>query len=234
MPVVPNAPGVPALTSYGLDDIPLLITDALEAISSLLAPSWGIFIEGQPVITPASIVTQSLGSTLGAISQIASLIGLPNVVPVTASMVSFEFAGDTPVSNYQQERGAFQSYDKVQLPFDVRVRLACSGSIAERQAFFSTIEALKNSTALVDVVTPEAIYQSCNCKHVDYQRRHDRGVTLIVADLAFEEIREVSATSFSNTQQPSDAAPQSIGNVQTQAVPDSVQQQFNGVGSVPY
>lgn len=233
MPVVPNVPGVPALTSYAPNSLSLLVTDALSAIAGLLAPSWGIFVEGQPVITPASIIGQQIETTLGAISQVAALIGLPNVVPVSASMVSFEYAGDTPISNYPQERGAFQSYDKVQLPFDVRVKLACSGTASSRQAFFSTLEAIKNSTVLVDVVTPEAIYAGVNCKHVDYIRRSDRGVTLVVADVWFEEVREVAASSFTNTQQPTDAGPQSIGNVQPQdATP--VAQQVALLGGKPY
>jgi hypothetical protein len=234
MPIVPNAPGVPTLTSYATSSLTALIGDAFDAVAGLLAPKWGIFIDGLPVITPASRLSQSFGEVLSTISQVASLIGIPNVVPTTASFISFEYSGDAPVSSYQQERGAFQSYDKVTLPFDGRVRLACGGGVAERQAFFTTLDALKNSTALVDIVTPEAVYTSCNCKHVDYRRRSDQGVNLVVADLTFEEIREVSATSFTNTRQPTDSAPQSTGNVQAQDAPGGVTQIFNGTGGAPY
>jgi hypothetical protein len=234
MPIVPNAPGVPALTSYATLDLPLLASDALGALTSLLFPSWGIYIEGQPVITPASIATQTLAPAIGAISSIAALLGVPNVVPVIGSTVSFEYAGDSPISTYPQEKGAFQSYDKVVLPFDVRLKIACSGSDGQRQAFFSTLEALKNSTALVDIVTPESVYTSCNCKHVDYSRTSYRGATLIQADASFEEVREVSSSQFTTTQQPGDAGTQSIGTVQPQSAPDSVATQFNGIGGAPY
>jgi hypothetical protein len=234
MPDVPNLPGVPSLTSYADNAFSLIVSDALSAVSSLFEPAWGIYIGGEPVITPASLVSQQLGTTFSTISSVAALIGIPNVVPVTASTIEFDYAADSPISTYPQEEGAFQSYDKVQLPFDLKLKLACGGSDAQRQAFFSTLEALRTSTALVDVVTPEAVYASCNCKHVDYRRTARNGVDLILADVWFEQVRVISATSFSNTQSPAAASTQSLGNVQPQTPSGSVTQLFNGVGGAPY
>lgn len=226
MPFVPNLPGVPSLTSYADNAFSLAFADALSVINNLVEVSWGIFIDGEPVITPASIVSQQIGATLSAISSIAALIGIPNVVPVTGSMVEFDYAIDAPISNYPQEQGAFQSYNKVQLPFEIKVKVACGGSDAQRQAFQSTLNALVVSTALVDLVTPEVTYQSCNCKHVDFRRTARNGVTLIIADVWFEEVRVISATEFSNTRSPAVEGQQSLGNVQPQAPSGAVTQQF--------
>lgn len=226
MPFVPNLPGVPSLTSYADNAFSLAFADALSVINNLVEVSWGIFIDGEPVITPASIVSQQIGATLSAISSIAALIGIPNVVPVTGSMVEFDYAIDAPISNYPQEQGAFQSYNKVQLPFEIKVKVACGGSDAQRQAFQSTLNALVVSTALVDLVTPEVTYQSCNCKHVDFRRTARNGVTLIIADVWFEEVRVISATEFSNTRSPTVEGQQSLGNVQPQAPSGAVTQQF--------
>ncbi len=234
MPDVPNLPGVPSLTSYS-DFVPsLLVSDALAAITGLLGPSWGVYLQGQPLITPASILTQSLGVEIGAISTIAALIGFPNVVPVTASTVEFEYTADSPISTYPQEQGAFQSYDKVQLPFDIKLKIACGGSASQRQAFFDTLEAIRTSTVLLDILTPEKIYTSCNCKHVDYRRNSRNGVTLILADVWFEQVRVISQTQFSNTQSPADSGTSALGNVQPQTPTSAVSQQFAGLGSVPY
>lgn len=234
MPDVPNLPGVPPLSSYSPNGVGLAIADVPILLNAFLGPVWGIYIDGAPVILPASIFTQAISPLLGAISTVASLIGFPNVVPVIASTVSFDFSADSPISNYPQEKGAFQSYDKVQLPFDIKLKLACGGSASVRQAFFSTLEALRTSTALVDIVTPEAVYSSCNCKHVDYARTASNGVDLIIADVWFEQVRVGSALTFSNTQNPGDAGQQSIGNVQPVAPSSAISQQFAGIGGAPY
>lgn len=227
MPDVPNVPGVPALTSYSSFPFSLLFGDALSVIGTFFAPQWGVYIEGQPVIVPATIFGQTINPAVSALSAIAALVGFPNVVAVTGSVIEFDYSAESPISNYPQENGAFQSYNKVQLPYDVRMKIASGGgSAAARQAFFDTLEALRTSTALVDVVTPEHVYTDCNCFHIDYRRTAHSGVELIVADVWFKEVRIRSAVSFSNTQQPTDAGQQSIGNVQSQDLPGNVQQQF--------
>lgn len=227
---VPNLPGVPPLTNYSTDFGALIFGDALSAITQLFQPVWGIYIAGQPIITPASSVSQQVGAALGVLSSLASLIGVPNVVPVVASTIEFDYSADAPISTYPQEEGAFQSYDKVQLPFDVKLRLASS----QRQEFFSTLEALRTSLALVDIVTPDGVYSSCNCKHVDYRRTSRNGVDLVLADVWFEQVRVISATSFSNTKSPTDSSTQALGNVQPQTPSANVVQQFNGLGGAPY
>jgi hypothetical protein len=224
---IPNLPGVPSLTGYTDNIFPLILSDAIAAINNILdPPQWGIYIDGEPVITPASFSSQQAGSTFSALSSIAALIGIPNVVPVTGSTVEFDYAADSPISNYPQEQGAFQSYNKVQLPFEIKLKIGCSGDEAERQAFQSTLAALLISTALVDIVTPETVYSSCNCKHVDFRRSARNGVTLIVADVWFEQVRVISATEFSNTKSPAAAEPQSLGNVQPQTPNGAVTQQY--------
>jgi len=234
MPDVPNVPGVPSLSSYSSNLTPLIIGDALIAVAAFLRPAWGIYLNGSPVITPASFITQQFAQTLGAISSIASLIGFPNIVPTIASTIEFDYSGDSPISTYPQEEGAFQSYDKVQLPFDVRLKLACGGTTSQRQAFLDTLEALRTSTVLLDIVTPEKVYSDVNCKHFDFSRRASNGVQLIVADVGFQQVRIEQASTFSNTMNPTSSATQSIGNVQPQAAPATVTQQFNGLGGAPY
>lgn len=244
---VPNLPGVPALNGYSIQDMPLLQADNLIAIAALLVPVWGVFLDGVPVIAPASLlprsVTNAIASGLNSIATVAALVGVPNIIPCVASMVEFDYTADSPISNYPQENGAFQSYNKVQLPFDIRLKLASN----YRQAFLGTLNGLRSSTVLVDVVTPDITYRSCNCKHVDYKRTANNGVDLIIADVWFEQVRVTAQSLFSNTQQssgvngmasagasatlnPGDAGTQAIGNVQPQAPSSGLQQQ---VGNGP-
>ncbi len=135
------------------------------------------------------------------------------------SVVDFDFKQDFPVSDYQQEDGGFQSYDKVQLPFDVRVRVASGGTESERQALISEVKAASNTLNLYDVVTPEQTYSSCCVTHSDYKRQAQNGVGLVVVDIWFVEIRITSTSTFSNTQTPAVAGQQSTGNVAPTSFP---------------
>lgn len=230
--------------------IELLTADAEDlALGAILGPQWGIYYQGNPVIYPASIATQIIGGAISGflalpgISQVAAAIGLPNIIPVTASMIDFEYKQDWPISNYPQEQGAFQSYDKVTLPFDVRLKLATGGTASNRQAFLNAVFAIAGGTPpgvplalpgsntslpLFDVITPDQTYLSCSCTHVDFSRNAKNGVTLIVVDMWFQQIAVTSTSTFQNTQTPVIAGQQSIGNVQPVAPSQGVQQAISG------
>jgi hypothetical protein len=219
-------------------DVPLLIADAEDlTLGTLVAPAWGIYLNGSPVIQSATIASQAaLGfvssfDSLPGVAAIAAAIGAPNIVPVTASTIDFEYDQDRPISNYPQEQGAFQSYDKVTLPFDVKVKLACGGSTSRRQAFISTCLGISQSLSLFDVVTPELTFQSVNCTRIGWKRNARHGVTLILIDLWFEQVPVTATTSFLNTQQPGNAGQQSIGNVQPTTPNQQVQSAFDAFGA---
>jgi hypothetical protein len=210
----------------------LLLADASDIVLGiLLQPTWGVYLNGSPVIQPASVLGQVVQAQLAPIQAIAGLLGATNILPVTASTVRFQYAQEWPISNYPQEQGAFQSYDKVTLPFDVKLRVAAGGSQSNRQAFIQTCLSIANSLALFDVVTPEMVFTSVNCTHVDWDREAERGATLISIDLWFQQIAVQAAASFSNTQQPGNAGQQSIGSVQPQTPNTQVQNAFSAFGA---
>jgi hypothetical protein len=212
---VPNLPGVPPLPSYAPNNVQLGQALAVSFIGAALPPPWGIYVNGQPLFLPASVLQQTFTPALNAFASVAALLGIQNAVPVFASVVDFEYAADSPISTYPQEQGGFQSYDKVQLPFDVKLRLACDGNAPQRQSFINTLKALRTSLSLVSIVTPEVTFPSCNCVHFDFRRSAANGVSMIVADVWFEQVAVTGSLSFGDsTQQPGDAATQSLGNVQ--------------------
>lgn len=200
-----------------MSNVPLLLADASEIIlGALLQPTWGIYQNGAAVIQPASFLQNAIVSSIQPLTALASLAGLPGILPVAASTVEFEYRQDFPVSTYQQENGAFQAYDKVTLPFDVRLRLAASGSTTTRQNFINTCIAISQSIQTFDVVTPERTFASVNCNHIDFRREARRGNTLIQIDLSFIQIPVVSAVTPVNTANPGDSGQQALGNVQPQ------------------
>jgi hypothetical protein len=213
-----------------MDPIQLLTSDAENLVlGALLEPTWGVYLNGQPVIQPASILGSIATASLAPIQALAGLLGFPNILPVMASTVDFEYAQDWPISTFPQEQGAFQAYDKVTLPYDVRLRVASGTSDSNRQAFLSTILAIGNSFALFDVVTPEMVFTSVNCTHVYFKRTATQGAKLIQVDLWFKNIPVTAGASFTNTQTPQDSGPQALGTVQTQTPNQQVQQSFQSL-----
>jgi hypothetical protein len=229
---VPNVPGVPALPSYTDAIQSLVVADALNVLSAVLPSQWGIYLDGAPVITPATQLTQAFASTLAVVSQIASIVGLPNIVPVIASTIDFEYMARSPLSNYTQQAGAFEQYNKVQLPAEITTKIACGGSPSQRAAFLNTLEALRTSTVLVDIVTPEQAYTSYNCSQYNFRRHAESGVTLITAEVHFELVPVTASANFSNTQQPGNAGAQAVGNVQPSSAPATVSDRIDAAGGV--
>lgn len=212
---IPNLPGVPALSSYAANAVSLLAADAATIFPGLNNVLWGVYLtNGFPVITPSTVLPASLAPILAGLSQILSLTGQPNIAPVIGSTIEFEIKAQAPISNYPQEQGAFQSYNKVTLPPEITLVIACSGNTAERQAFLNTLDALRISTQLVDIVTPEKIFTNYNCTDYGIRRTAESGVTMLTAHVHFELVPIAGDPAFSNTQQPGEAGAQGIGGVQ--------------------
>lgn len=197
MPNVPNVPGVPPLSSYAPNNIALLFADVTFALSSLFGSQWGIFD----------------ASGLQAFNY--------------QSIVDFDYKQDWPTSDYPIEEGGFQSYDKVELPFDVKVRVVSGGSEGERQALLDSVHAAAGTLDLFTVVTPEKTYASCNISHIDYKRSAASGVGMIMIDIWFIEIRESATANFTTTQSPANAGQVNTGNVSPQEPSGEITRNFN-------
>jgi hypothetical protein len=149
------------------------------------------------------------------------------------SVVSFEYKQEYTVSDYPLEQGAFESYDKVQLPFDVKIRYAQGGSESDRQTFLQSIASIIGTLNFYSVVTPEVVYPSVSVTHYDYRRTAVNGVGLIMADVWCTQIRVSATTTFSNTQQPSGASPQGNGYTAAQTPSSMVQSEFSAFNGGP-
>lgn len=140
-----------------------------------------------------------------------------NAVLVGDSFVSFDYANDWDVPAYPIENGGFQSYNKVQTPFDAKVTVSQGGTQADRTAFLAEANAIISDTNLYTVSMPEFSYPSVNMVHVDFARRSDKGVQLLLVAMYFKQIRQDAAAAFSNTQTPSGANTVNDGAVQPAA-----------------
>lgn len=188
---VPNVPGVPSvLRALGASTtVSLLVSDAVSLFSG-------------------SQFSQQWGIYLGAFP-----------VVVADNVVSFDYRQQWTISDYPVEQGAFESYDKVQTPYNGRFRFTAGGSETNRQLLLDSIAAVAGDLNLYTIITPEAIYTSCNVTHYDYSRSSNNGAGLITVDVWAEEVRQTVTAAMSNTASPSSASQTNVGTVQTTTAP---------------
>lgn len=194
-PDVPNLPGVPPLLRSAFQTASTVVQlsrDLISSLSALPTQKWGIFTS----------------------------FGLPAIFG--DSIKSVEQSQEFRVSDYPQEQGAFQSYNKVQTPFEPRVSITKGGTDNERAQFLSSVVRALASTDLYAVVTPEAIYPSVTLVRYDYQRTSQNGATLLTVNIWLRQVRVTGATAFSATAAPNGASVQNIGAVQPLTLPQTL------------
>jgi hypothetical protein len=165
----------------------LLAADTIEVVGMFQAPRWGIFTASG---APAFIGAQDSG----LLAQVISFLG-----PTAQSVGAVGFRSEYRISTAPQEQGAFQSYNKVQMPFDGRVTYRVGGTQAQRSSFLQQVIAAEASLDLFSLVTPEITYPSVNITHHDYRRTASAGLTLIEVDIWVEEVRVSGTTQYTNS-----------------------------------
>jgi hypothetical protein len=157
----------------------------------------------------------------------------PVIVPDTVPR--FEYRGEARVADYPIEQGAFASYNKVQVPFDIRMTMVCSGlnlvqkgaqaltnaiglpngqSLMQRPDFLDTLEYMRLTTDLFVIVTPDKTYSNVSLEHFDYRREATNGAVMLIVEAWFREIRVTGqATYTKDTASPSGADPVGLGTV---------------------
>ena len=135
------------------------------------------------------------------------------------SFVDFEYREEQKIPIYPLQNGAFQSYNKVGMPYDIRLTVTCSGNgKMTKGEFIQGIDKLLTGLTLVDIVTPDATYKNTNLIPVDYRRDATNGATLLIAQLWFQWVRIVSNPTVP-TAQPSGAPSTSFGQLSPTSVP---------------
>ncbi|KWO62553.1 phage baseplate protein [Burkholderia territorii] len=192
-PDVPPLPGVP-----DLNRLPLAVGVRTGVTQFLQGIDYFGFLPGD---APQWIIADEQGNSL--------------VTP--DSVVDLNYKGESRVGSAPVEQGGFSSYNKIAQPQDLTLRLSCGGKNMKRDAFLGMLTLLRDSLQLVQVITPDMIYPSYNVDRVDYKRTSSNGVSLIIADVHFVEVRVNAQALYGNTAQPSGAIPQNQGQVCTSA-----------------
>lgn len=222
-PNVPKLPGVPQLLrSPNFPAGPPPIVGVAVALGRLwqalfAQPVWGIFRREEP--------TTASTDGIETVTVVAERV--PVIVPDT--ILEFGYRNEFSISDYPTQRGAFASYDKVNNPAEIVLRMSKGGSERQRKAFLDSIDAIAGDLLFYDIITPEKTYFNVNVIRQEVLRRGPRGAAMLAeTDIYFREIREVSA-SYSTTQvvtenpqNPSAEPVTNVGSVQGQPQPANV------------
>jgi hypothetical protein len=190
----------------GIAGLPVSLSSQLTQVGS----NQGLFIQQDG---PTAI--QPLSQTWG----IYTSAGVKLVTPDTFVSVEIR-AGQSRIPTFPQEQGGFQSYNKVQIPSEIRVQMSYRGSEeGDRAHFLDTLDAASKSIDLYSVATPDEIYFDMSILRYDYKRERTNGAEILHVDIFFEEVRITAESVFSNTEQPSGASPVSGATVQAAVIP---------------
>ncbi len=188
-PDVPVFPGVPPV-----------LRDAVSAISDFV-----------PQLTADNAnLTTDLAPVWGIFDADGNLVIDPD------SIVAIDYGKEEQISSFPVERGSFQSYNKVETPYSLRVTMTKGGSIGEREAFLQDCNDLRASIDLFSVVTPEETYENGNVTRVGKVRNAQSGAQLLTVEMVVEEVRTSATSQFtqSNVKDPASADATNDGAVQ--------------------
>lgn len=184
-----------------------VLAGSSAAVNAAAASQWGLFTQDGELAAPAD------------------------------NVVAFESALEARISDYPvapnttgapNETVGFGSYNKVIVPYDIRLMMSRGGSVEDRIAFYGAITAAWQSTELFNVVTPECVYLDVNVIGVRRMAAGDRGAGLMTLEIALRKVRQTATLSFTQTKEPSGSGQVKDGSVQTTQPADA--QQYAGAG----
>jgi hypothetical protein len=190
---------------------PTLLTGALTSFSNIT------FLTTDLV----SGLGYSNGSQWGLFSKGRAIISADTVL-------SFAYKQEWVIANYPLEQGAFETYDKVSTPYDVRIRFVKGGSDSARSKFLSSIASIAGDYKLYDAVVPEAVYTSCNVRHYDFHRTSQNGLGLLMVDVFLQQVRLIASGGSSIASAISGATSTVNGQVSTTAATGAQTSQATG------
>lgn len=181
-----------------------------NGVPNLLPGQDAIFAEVSNIILTDSFIGYGLGQS----PQWGIFLGAQPVV-IADTVTSFGYQQEWAIADYPVERGGFESYDKVNTPFQVRIQFVSGGSEAKRESLLKSIAGIADDLTLYDVLTPEEVYVGVNVAGYSYRRTSTNGLGLMIVDVNLLEIREEGITDFKNTRPASGYLAFQTGNVQS-------------------
>lgn len=179
---------------------------------------WGVFYRktGIPINLGAkSSIFDQIKNGAGSTQLINNALNLnQNRID---SVLALNVRKGSDISNYKLETGSFASYNKIEKPRIIPIRLVKSGSESDRQQFLMWLEEVSKTTQLFDIAMPEVSYKNLSLIDYSITRESKSGVTLIVADCVFQEVMEITFqytnSKTNNAKRPSDQPVNPLANI---------------------
>lgn len=179
---------------------------------------WGVFYHktGKPI---------NLGQKSSILKQIANGAGTTQLINNALmnnenridSVLALNVRKGSDVSNYRLETGSFATYNKIEKPRIIPIRLTKMGTESDRQQFLLWLEKSSKSTELFDIAVPEVTYRNLTLVDYSITRESKSGVTLIVADCVFQEVMQITFqytnSKTNNAKRPADKVPNPLVNI---------------------
>jgi hypothetical protein len=175
-------------------------------------------LSGAAPASPQQLATSSAaaaGSAQGTSQWGIFLNGAKVLSP--DSIAGLDYRREWRLADFPLEEGAFESYDKVAMPFDVQLRVTKGGDAATRAAFLAAVEKISGTLDRYDVLTPEATYTSVSVASLAVSRNASGGNGLITVLLGLRQVRVTATQAFLEVQAPQAADSVNGGTVQPQA-----------------
>jgi len=146
-----------------------------------------------------------------------------SLIPLTipSSWLAFELAYENAISDYPQQTGAFQPYNKVRRPQTIRVTMVKTGSDLARLTWLAAIQQQEanNPTQLYTLLSPEGIFVNYTIASLRKATRTDRGQNILYLDIEFLEVPQIPAAAgtYDNTSEAKSGPVQQLGQLYTSA-----------------
>lgn len=189
-PNVPQLPGVPQVNRSNQFPAgpPPALGGALAltrlALALFAKPAWGIYRDTSN--DPLPVDPDGL--------QVVQVNATNPPVLVPDSFRDFGFRQEWTVTDAPTEAGGFASYNKVNNPYELMLRLTKGGSLKDREEFLTKLDKIAGSLDLYKVVTPERTYLSLNITRYEVTRKENKAAYFLAeVDVFFREIRTVQS-----------------------------------------
>jgi len=136
--------------------------------------------------------------TLNPPTPIYAIVRSDTFLPLTipSSWGDFSAKYETQLSDYPQEYGAYQPYNKVKRPVEVNVTLIKTGSDLARFAWLAAIQQQEANSPqqLYTLISPQLIATDYSLSGLAYETRPDKGSNILYLNLRFTEIPQIPSS----------------------------------------
>ncbi|MDR3389086.1 MAG: hypothetical protein P4L92_18755 [Rudaea sp.] len=178
----------------------------------------------QVVALQALSVAASSASGLNPATPIYAVVSSDTFLPLATPDSWGEFSAkyETQLSDYPQEYGAYQPYNKVKRPIEVMVQLIKTGSDLARFAWLAAIQQQESNSPeqLYTLISPQLIATDYSLSGLSYETRQDRGSNKLFLNLRFTEIPQIASSSgtYTDTLSANSSPVSQLGQLYTNAM----------------